>query len=448
MRDFIPPVNDPLVSGIVKMLAPLALRKEKLDIRPSQNCLDTLKALRGKPAVVMVNHSDRFDPLVMFALTRCAGEDFYYLAARELFDEMFGLHGLLLQHCGAYSVIRGDSDDEESRDRTIQLMASGDRKLVEFPEGDVSGRDDEISPLKFDGIRNVVQAQRLVKRMDSEKTLQVIPMAIYYQANQDSLDALIDRTIQIENALSIRMRNYEQNGIAELHLRLAYVIEALVKAVEERYGSESHAAGHLNSRLLRVCRRLVISQAASFGIPLKNSESEAAMLHTLRAELRKYCEDDMKHWGKYSRKLRAELCQKANAVRVDLDRMQQLLILESTMRQQPVTLDVAWRVVDRLELQVLGKAHPKGHRTAWIDVGQPIDLNSYVGDQDWNERIVSRIADDIRNAIFFRLQRSKKEHEQIVSQLLPPSATQDNSVSSTQAAPVSSPPTASDTHSQ
>lgn len=411
MRHFIPPLNDPVSTSIAKALVPLALKKEKLDLRPSPNCLDSLKSLRDKNCVIMVNHSDRFDPLVMFSLSKYAGEAFHYLAARELFDKTFGLDGFVLQHLGAYSVIRGQEEDEASKESTISIVVSGERKLVEFPEGDVSGRDDEVLPLKADGVRNLVAAQRKVRRMNPDKTVYVLPMALYYQAHNDALSELLDRTTAIEQALSIRRRETKQTGMAQLHIRLAYVIEALINSVEQRYGAETVANGHLNSRLLRICRRIVTSVAANFALHLKNTESEAEMLYSLRAQLRKFYAEDLSQWGGYSTKLRAELKRKAKEVQVDLDRVQQLLILESTMRQQPVNLDVAWRIVDRLELEVLGSARPKGHRTAWIDVGPPIDLSTYVGEHDWNERIVQRLADDVRNAIFFRLQRTKKEHQ-------------------------------------
>ena len=54
--------------------------------------------------------------------------------------------------------------------------------------------------------------------------------------------------------------------------------------------------------------------------------------------------------------------------------MQNLLILASTLHQKPRTLDVLWRVIDRLEHLVLGRPSVKGSRTAWIDAGEPISL--------------------------------------------------------------------------
>ncbi|MBP9090702.1 hypothetical protein KBI23_06695 [bacterium] len=62
----------------------------------------------------------------------------------------------------------------------------------------------------------------------------------------------------------------------------------------------------------------------------------------------------------------------------DLDRVQNLLILLSTLQQQPTTLDVLWRVIDRMEQLIIGSTTAKGNRTAWIEAGQPISLANLV----------------------------------------------------------------------
>ncbi len=59
-----------------------------------------------------------------------------------------------------------------------------------FPEGDVTGRDDVISPLKKDGIRNIFEAQEKSLKIDPQRAVHVIPTAIYYQVHEDAWQPL------------------------------------------------------------------------------------------------------------------------------------------------------------------------------------------------------------------------------------------------------------------
>src|SRR4029453_13717614 len=186
MSDFKPPLDNSAVLSLAKALLPLALHMEQLDVRASAHCLTTIRRLPGQ-TVILANHSDCSDPTTFFTLAKLSGEDFYYLAARELFDQDFGLRGWLLQNCGAYSVIRGEPPDLESKENTISLIVEGRRKLVMFPEGDVSGQDDLIYPLKEDGIRNLFEAQKRRLEKSANEPVFLLPVAAYYQVTDDAL---------------------------------------------------------------------------------------------------------------------------------------------------------------------------------------------------------------------------------------------------------------------
>ncbi|MBP9090703.1 hypothetical protein KBI23_06700 [bacterium] len=59
-----------------------------------------------------------------------------------------------------------------------------------FPEGDVTGRDDILQPLKRDGIANMLEAQRLCLEQVSKRAVQVIPLAIYYEVSDNAIPQL------------------------------------------------------------------------------------------------------------------------------------------------------------------------------------------------------------------------------------------------------------------
>lgn len=120
--DFIQPTTNPLILSLVKAMVPIVLKLEKLEVRPSEHCIEVVKSTKDSPVVLAVNHIDRCDPSVVASLSLKCQEDFYYLAARELFDENLGLRGWLMQNSGVYSVIRGTPEDKESKAETISLI--------------------------------------------------------------------------------------------------------------------------------------------------------------------------------------------------------------------------------------------------------------------------------------------------------------------------------------
>ncbi len=100
----------------------------------------------------------------------------------------------------------------------------------------------------------------------------------------------------------------------------------------------------------------------------------------------------------------------------DLDRAEQLLILASTLESEKFTPEIAWRVLDRLELEVLGKTTPKGHRTAWIDAALPIDLAPIQRRFEVNESDgITEIDKQVRKAIFEMMQKMQNQCKTAVS---------------------------------
>jgi hypothetical protein len=358
MSDFVSPVNNPIVPSIAKALLPIAWRSQDISVAPTGQCLDTFEDLRDANTVVLVNHADRMDPLVVFSLSRFTRENFYYLSARELFT---GVEGWVLQQCGAYSVVRGTPADEQSRERTIELIAEGQRKLIEFPEGDVSGRDDEILPLKTDGLHNIVEAQnRLISRVG--RAVYLLPTVIYYEVDPHAEPDLMSSAARLEEIFG--MSNHSSSLEDRLDLLLAVVIDRL----QRRYNVTS--AGPHSGRLRAIVGHAARALAKSLGVGLDEHslESEAGALHSVRSAIRQ---------------LRIE----SNSLTRVLDILQQLLILASTLEQQRFTLEKAWRILDRLELLLLHRSYPKGHRRARVTTAVPINLRAVMDSLGWDETL-------------------------------------------------------------
>ena len=100
-------------------------------VMPVEGALQRFHAADGMRAMICPNHSNRHDPQVMFALSRYAGEDFNFVAAREVFDWDQGMNGWWLQHLGCYSVVRGASD-RESFKTSKRILVEG-KETSAFP---------------------------------------------------------------------------------------------------------------------------------------------------------------------------------------------------------------------------------------------------------------------------------------------------------------------------
>lgn len=384
MSEFIAPKPDPITLNFVKAIIPMYLKTEKLSVQPSAHCMSIIRSQKGIPAVLALNHIDRCDPAVAASLSTMCGEENYYLAARELFDENFGIRGWLMQHCGVYSVIRGLPEDAASRKTTISLIAEGEHKLVMFPEGDVTGRDDVISALKKDGVRNIFEAQEKSLKTDAPRAVHVVPAAIYYQVHEDAWEPLSSCLHVLEGCLGLPA------GSGPIETRINRSIERMLQRLEYNYGvdtknqiTSAQASTHMttsraglstNARIVNLCRHIVSAVANITGAQVLESQSIHVFLYSVRAKLIRMKENVVDMSGTFDDRLRAETIERLDTCTKDLDRVQHLLILASTLHQRPRTLDVLWRIIDRLEHLVVGKPSVKGSRTAWIEAGEPISL--------------------------------------------------------------------------
>lgn len=372
-NDLVPPKENAVVLGAAHAVLPLFLSWQKLDVIPSANCVNTIRRLRGTQTVIALNHADRFDPVVAFALSKICGENFYYMAARELFDQKF--FGWFMQNCGAYSVVRGMPEDVPSKELTVELIAHGSRKLIEFPEGDVTGRDDAILPLKEDGLRNIMEAQSLTQ---GGSPINVLPTSIFYEVLPDAVEALEAVLTRMESKLMGRAKKGQP-----LEGRVKALLVRFISDLGSRYQVElkSIDQSSIVGSIRELCRSLVLRFADTFRIEPNRSRNEVEMLYDLRADLRK--------------RGTVPECEK------DFNLLQQLLILASTL-EQPFTKESAWRIIDRLEQEILGRSSIKGSRVAWIECGAPIVISDVLSQHPPRDAILlldSRIRAEMLRAL-------------------------------------------------
>ncbi|MDX2107868.1 MAG: 1-acyl-sn-glycerol-3-phosphate acyltransferase [Candidatus Melainabacteria bacterium] len=430
MKTFLAQKYNSCVATICKWSVPYFLRRNQLDVKVSQECLKELERLNKSNVVILFNHSDRFDPLAVAELSRLAKEDFGYIASREQFDAFNGFQGWLMQRCGAYSVLRGEPEDKQSKEATISYISQSQRKLVEFPEGDVTGRDDVILPLKQDGIRNILEAQQRLLKTGESVPVYLLPVAIYYEVQKDGIK-------EIEKCLG---RLEKRLGAVQKHLSIATRVQRLVGSLifslEQVYGIKAFGSS-LDQRLLSICAQIASSIATVNGLPLSQAnhvdslliqkvlnhskpehaaEEVMIYLHSVRNQLWRSLKTDRKastiqESENYEAKLRRDLLHRKQTLFGELDKLEQLLILAHSVQQEVTTLNHAWRVIDRLEQEITGKTTLKGHRIAYIESGPVLNLlqfmPAYRGSEDG---AISMVDDSVRRKILAVLKQMKIMH--------------------------------------
>lgn len=406
-----PPVDDPVMVAVARALLPVAKLKSGLSIVVSDNCKRNVQALKNKHSVLMINHSDRFDPLAACALSKECDESFNFLASREQFDKMHGFAGWVLQHLGTFSVIRGSEPERASAEQKVSLLVQGKHKLAEFPEGDVTGRDDTILPLKEDGLHNLFEAQRRLLELTGE-SLYVLPIAMYYRVRHDSIKPMSDCLYKLEKALNIPSVNVLNLSFEQ---RVKRAVSEYIASICKSYGLTVADKTSLSSELKQLSTGITNMVSNACGFEFDPSEGANVYLYNVRAALRELDAPEHKI-DEFDAKLANEGKSKRDEFVKDLDRAEQLLIFSSTLESTNFTPEVAWRVLDRLELDVFGRASSKGHRTALIDAASPIDLVPLHIEYERDRVSALKAVDSkVRSAIFEMMQKMQGSESRAVS---------------------------------
>lgn len=144
------------------------------------------------------NHCRYADPVVMSYVAKEAQTLFYAMASWHLFEQS-KFQRWAISTMGAFSVYR-EGLDRQSLDLAVEILTSGERPLVVFPEGTVFRTNDLLQPL-LDGVAFMARTAAK-KRSKSEKGGKVVihPVAIKYvfhgkleEAVDPTLDALEKR---------------------------------------------------------------------------------------------------------------------------------------------------------------------------------------------------------------------------------------------------------------
>ncbi len=240
----------------------------KVEILEAERLRASMSA--GHGILITPNHCRDEDPFILSLLAREVGQPFFVVASAHLFMG-HKLATFLLRRAGAFSIYR-EGMDKQAVQTSIDILETGERPLVIFPEGHISRTNDRLTPM-LEGTA-LITRQAAKKRAKDNKKVVVHPVAIRYSFPFDVEAAAAKMLDVIEARLTWRpSRNlplperirkvgdgllalkelqylgHTQDGtIAE---RIPKLIDVLLKPLETEW-THGNGEGHVVARVKRL----------------------------------------------------------------------------------------------------------------------------------------------------------------------------------------------------
>ena len=205
----------------------------------------------GHAVLMTPNHPRLADPANMHNLGREAKCPLYFMASWHLFNQG-PLVRFIVRMMGAFSVNR-EGMDRAAIDYAIDILKTGERPLVIFPEGTTSRTNDRLMAL-MDGpsfIARTAAKRRAKEGLGSGKVV-VHPVAVKYVFQGDVDKAAGDALADLEKRLS-----WSEQTDMPLVDRIVKVGDALLKIKELQYGCEVPEGTFLRDRQTNMVNHLL-----------------------------------------------------------------------------------------------------------------------------------------------------------------------------------------------
>lgn len=369
MTDFKPPKNNRFFEWLGRTGLPFVLwwnNYEGMSI--AREDIEKIRALGNSRTIICSNHSHRHDPIFLFALGQVLREQFNFIAAREIFDWWpFGFHGYCLQRVGVYSITRGTLD-RASLSMSKQVIVEGKRKLVVFPECEISGSDDRLLPVEPGLAGLFLKAMDAVQQEYSGAPVYVLPVGLKYKYVQDISKPLHNSLTRIENELRI------DNSHLDLPDRFNLAVREFVGiiATEFRMGHANWAKTETIADFDSIINGLIEYVADCLGTKVAGKEAPQAV-HALRNRL-----NDMlkvtEYMPPYRRRVHAQRVRYYSRIDNLFNTVIRLAALREFRILSGVSPENLASGIDLLEREMFGKATQKGQRIVYFKVGEPINL--------------------------------------------------------------------------
>jgi 1-acyl-sn-glycerol-3-phosphate acyltransferase len=248
---FVPPYHGRIWWSLLEQALPWYLNRywgvERVELRGLERVRESLAARHG--ILLAANHPRPCDPIVLGQLSRELRQPFFTMASWHLFMNG-GWQAWMMHKVGGFSVFR-EGVDRAAITAAVDILVSGERPLLIFPEGAVSRTNDRINPL-LEGTAFIARTAAKRREKAGQGRVVVHPVAIRYRYHGDVRAAVEPVLNEIESRLTWRPLTERQ-----LVERIAKVGEALLTLKELEYFGHPQT-GTLDERLTRLIDQLLV----------------------------------------------------------------------------------------------------------------------------------------------------------------------------------------------
>lgn len=246
------------------------------ECRNAERFAESLNA--GHGIILAPNHCRYADPIVLGWLARQVRTHLYAMASWHLFNtnkfEQFALRRM-----GAFSVFR-EGNDRKALETAIDILVSGERPLVLFPEGTTNRTNDILKPL-LDGVSFIARSAAK-KRAKHEKGQVVIhPVGLKYLCLEDAHEWAHVQLAELERTLSWQPAS-NAGSIEKLIERLLRVSQAYLALKEIEFTGHA-SSGELSPRRDRLIEQLLVQAEERYSLEAKPSEDVRERVRKIRA---------------------------------------------------------------------------------------------------------------------------------------------------------------------
>ena len=369
---FRPPKRNRLVIALVKMRLRRTIRRKLkvTEIDVSQDDLEKLRKLKGKRCLLTPSHSGGFEPHIIMYLSKLLGDDYNYMAAMEAFEQSV-VTGWIMQRIGAYSIIRGTAD-RPSFQITRQLLASGKRWLVIFPEGQTVWQNSTVIPFQQGVIQLAFKAYEDAAKSEDDPSLFCIPIAVKYVYLEDMHDEIDASLARLESKL------FASEDLEPLprYERLRRVGEAVLAANEKMHHVTPDAASIMDDRIQKMKECIVSGLEQQLELTPPEGRMLLDRVRALFNTVDRIVHEEPDA-SDYERQLALERQQAIRSLYDDLWRVLQFVAIYDGYVSESMTVDRFLDVLCLLEMEVFKERRMWGPRKARVKVGDPVDLKNH-----------------------------------------------------------------------